>query len=234
MDPNATKVKLWESLRNDARHDDAAIEQRLATLEKLALSEAPDASTQRRFKELSQEVEEQVRKMQSLVMSMGDVVKGLPSSSGPIANSTVESTLAMQRHTQRFEEIVAEKINVIRRLANDFNKRRERSELLGKVHREINVYQESEEMRHLATENDSLKHTQRRLNDILAQADMNRERLKEQRNAFLGIADKALTIAEKVPFINGLLKKIDAKRRRDVIIVALVISVCMFLVVLFW
>ena len=123
---------------------------------------------------------------------------------------------------------------VLQRLAQDFRKRRERAELLSRVHTEISVYNENSNVRLLASEQDSLQHTHRRLNDILAQADLSRERLKAQRQSFGGIADKVLTIAERVPFINGLLKKIDAKRRRDVVILAVVIAVCLFLVVLFW
>jgi golgi SNAP receptor complex member 1 len=226
MDPQtAAKVRMWESLRADARQEDAVIENKLSILERVALSETPDDATESRFHALTQELNEQIQQMQRAVLSMHDASRSMP--------PTTE-TAAMLKHTQRFDDIVAEKFAIVRRLGVDFQKRRERSQLLGKVKQEIESYRESEEFRHLSSENESLRHTQRRLNDILSQADLTRDKLHQQRQTFVGMADKVVTIAEKVPFINGLLKKIDAKRRREVVILASLTAFLMFLVFLFW
>lgn len=226
MDPQtASKVRMWESLRADARQEDAVIENKLSIFERVALSETPDESTDARFRTLEQELNDQIHQMQRSVLSMQDTARSLP---------PTPETASMLKHTQRFDEIVAEKFAIVKRLGVDYQKRRERSQLLGKVKQEIESYRESEEFRHLSSENDSLRHTQKRLNDILSQADLTRDKLHQQRQMFTGMADKVLIIAEKVPFINGLLKKIDAKRRREVIILAILMAVLLFLVFLFW
>ena len=228
------RMRMWESLRGDARYEDAAIENKLSTFERLALSETPDEMTERRFDEARNDLDHHIRKMYSVVLSMSEVVQQIIPTSGGGAPSH-QDVAAMQKHTGRFEEIVLEKQRLLRRLQQDFAKRKERALLLSKVQHDIGLHQEeNESIRHLATEQDSLRHTQRRLNDILSQADMTREKLRAQRQTFNNVADKAVQIAERIPFINGLLKRIDAKRRRDAVVVAVVIAVCLFLIFLFW
>lgn len=233
MDP---RIRMWDSLRGDARYEDAAIENKFSTFERLALSETPDEATERRFEEASKDLDQHIRKMHSVVLSMSEVVNQLlPTSGGSGTGPSPQDISAMQKHTGRFEEIVLEKQRLLRRLQQDFLKRKERAQLLTRVQADINMHhEENEAIRHLATEQDSLRHTQRRLNEVLSQADMTREKLRAQRQTFNNVADKAVQIAERIPFINGLLKRIDAKRRRDAVVVAVVVAVCLFLIFLFW
>ena len=222
---DASKVRVWESLKADARQVDAEIESKLTHLEGIALGSAEDPTAVERFDAAHDDAEQRLRKMQTIVQSMQDVARGMPS--GPEAN-------AMQKHTQRFDEMIQEKQKVMKRLAGDLKRRRERHELLSKVQSEINVYNESSEVRQLSSEQDSLRYTQRRLNDILANADISREKLRAQRQMLTDMGDKAVQIVEKVPFLNGVLKRIDAKRRREVVLVGGLMSFLMMLVVVFW
>ena len=103
-----------------------------------------------------------------------------------------------------------------------------------KVHSEITVYEESAELRRLAAEQDSLRHTHRRTEELLQSAEMTSQKLREQRSLFGTIGNKAVNIIEQVPIINSVLRKIDAKRRREAIVVAIVIVLCLILIVVFW
>jgi Golgi SNAP receptor complex protein 1 len=223
MDPSKTRV--WESLKADARQLDTEIESKLSILENIALGAAEEPTAVARFEAASDDVEQRLRKMQTIVQSMHDAARCL--SNTPEGNT-------MQKHTQRFDELLQEKQKVVRRLANDLKRRRERHELLSKVQTEINVYNESSDVRQLSSEQDSLRYTQRRLNDILTNADTSREKLRAQRQLFTDMGDKAVQIVEKMPFVNGVLKRIDAKRRREVVIVGGLMSFLMMLVVVFW
>ncbi len=222
---DGSKTRIWESLKADARQLDAEIEGKLSILEGIALGSAEEATAVTRFEAASEDVDQRLRKMQTVVQSMNDVVRNLPASA---------EVNAMQKHTQRFDELIQEKQKVVRRLSGDLRRRRERYELLSKVQSEISIYNESSDVRQLSSEQESLKYTQRRLNDILANADTSREKLRAQRQLFTDMGDKAVQIVEKMPFISGVLKRIDAKRRREVVIVGGLISFLMLLVVVFW
>lgn len=217
---DAGKVKMWESLRADCRAQDNEIESRIAQME--ALCAATDEVSVGKLKKLSEEIGKMLQKMQSIVLSMAD---SLPT--GPEAAT-------MSRHTQRFEDIIVEKQRAVQRLELEARRRRERAELLHKVHSEISVYNESSDMRTLASEQDSLRYTQKRTRELLDMAEVARNRLAAQRNMFSSIGDKVLTIGEKVPFINAVLKRIDQRRRKNVLILSIVIAICLMLSFIFW
>lgn len=220
-----SKVRMWESLRADARAHDAEIESKLSKLSLLAQEVANNPASAPQFEALADELDRLSRKLHAVVMSMSDIVDGLPRNS---------ETQSLARHTQRFEDLVGEKNQALRRLRTETQKRRERAELLSKVHTEINVFNESSELRSLSSENESLRHTQRKTREILEQAELSRQRLQTQRAMFMGISEKVVSIVEKVPMIGGILRKIDQKRRRDVLILAAIIAICVLLTLAFW
>ncbi len=167
--------------------------------------------------------------LRAVTSSMGDIVSAvmaLPGASGDAS--------AMQRATQRFEDVCIDKQASMKRLIAEAKKRKEKSELLRNVHTEIAIFDDSAEMRHLANENDSLRHTQRQTRQLLEQAEMNKGKLRSQREMFEKISGRALSIAEQIPVIKDLLKRIDVKRRREAVIVGCVIAICLLLVFVFW
>ena len=240
-------VRTWESLRADARHHDSQVERVMSELEgivqqsgvtSVATSSSPAAPTQislqtvQRFNQTSEEVQQGIRKMQAIVSSMADVIRDL--FAHPHGSSQVKDLPTMQKHTQRFEGLVSEKNQIVRHLTREFNKKREKGELLTKVHTTIEMHKETQEMEMLSKERESLAHTRRNVSNLLENASMNRMRLEQQRQRFLAITDNVVTILERVPFISNVLRKIDSKRRRDVIILGMVIAVCLFIIVLFF
>ena len=217
------RTKMWESLRTDARGFNADIENKLMVLE--SLSVAMDDPSVMRFEQLQNEVENALKKLHGVTMSMADIVSQLP---------TGAETHSMQRHTQRYEDIVAEARRSLQRMARENKKRREKHELIHKVHSEITIYNESNEMRELAREQDSLRNTLRRTRELIDEGESSRSRLAHQRAMLLGIGDKVTSITEKVPFVGDILRKIDKKRRRDVVVLSLVIAICLLLIFFFW
>jgi Golgi SNAP receptor complex protein 1 len=224
-----SKAKMWESFRADARREDAEIENKISQLETQAASS--EAAAAYAALERAQETAlSSVRHLQTVVKSMSDLVTTMRREGG-----TDPAELAtMSKHTQRFDEVVLDKSTTIRRLMIDARRRREKAELLTKVHTQIAVHDDETDTRHLTSEQESLRHTQRRTRELLEQAAENRAKLREQRNMFTGIGDKALGIAEQVPVVKDLLKRIDAKRRREAVILAIIIALCFVMVFMFW
>eukprot|EP00758_Cryptobia_borreli_P003771 Tbor_TRINITY_DN3975_c0_g1::TRINITY_DN3975_c0_g1_i1::g.721::m.721/K08495/GOSR1, GOS1; golgi SNAP receptor complex member 1 len=229
------QVRMWESLRADARHQDSEVEKIITELEAVVqqIVDGDDNSSSplkpqfiQRFERAKEDVERGILKMQSIVSSMSDILRGL-------ASSGIEDYSTMYKHTQRFEDFVSEKNQIVRHLSREFLKRKEKSELLRKVHTTIEIHKDSEEMKHLSGERESLQYSRKKVNELLANTSINKRRLVEQRQRFLAVTDKLVILLERVPFISNVLKKIDAKRRRDVIILGIVIAVCILLTFLF-
>lgn len=242
-----SQVRMWESMRADARHQDTNIERILSELENVVQNHTNTGGASsgigsssggsnpispqviQKFETTQKQATDAVQKMQAYVSSMGDIVKRLHQCGEPVPQLT-----NMGQFTQRFEDLCAEKSQVIRHLSREFAKRREQAELLTRVHTTISIHKESEEMRHLAGERDSINHSRRKVAGLLDQAALNRERLEAQRQRFMAITDNLVTIAERVPFINNILKKIDAKRRRNAVVLGFVIAVCLILTIIFY
>ena len=213
----AVHAAQWEAFRTEAARHDEQLEAKLTQLEHLA--HGGDATSYAQFERLHRDVQGGLAALQRVVQSMAD----LP----PTDHAVV-------RQAKRWEDVCLEKRSAVTRIASEAKRRRERAELLTNVHTEINVYDESAELRRLASEQDSAKHTLRRTQEILEQADINKAKLAEQRLTFASIGNKAVGIIETVPVVNAVLRKIDAKRRREAIVVALVIVLCLILIVVFW
>jgi Golgi SNAP receptor complex protein 1 len=217
------RAKMWESLRSDARTINVELDNKITVLESLSM--ATDDASILRFDQLEVEVQQTLKRFHAVVQSMSDMV-GQMGQGGESA--------AMRKHTQRFEEIIAESQRAVVRLGRESKKRRERAQLLTKVHSEITIYNESNDLRTLASEQDSLRHTLNRTRQLIDDGEAARGRLAAQRAMLLGIGDKVTGLAERVPYVGDILKRIDKKRRRDVVILALVIALCLLLIFVFW
>ncbi|RNF23784.1 golgi family SNARE protein [Trypanosoma conorhini] len=237
-----SKLHAWDSLRNDARQADSVIERQLTVLESIsrfgenngsshefrktgngaAPSVAQIEMAQREFDRQRNEVEMSLQRFESLLVTMADTARALPP----------ESTA--QSHTERFLQLAAEKRRTVARLTADFKRRREWAELMPGVTNDLETHREGEGVRFLMEEQDSLRHTQRRLNNILNQADESREQLRGQRDAFTRMEDRAMRIALRVPLIKKVLGRIDSRRRREAVILGGVIGACVLLVIFFW
>jgi golgi SNAP receptor complex member 1 len=226
MDFNGQR-KMWESFRADARRKDTDLENKLTKLE--ALAHKCDASTYNTFASAHEAAQVELNELTSVIRSMTDVVNSQMTQGGPESEVS-----AMHRATQRLEDVAHDKQLALKRVSMEARKRKERAELLHNVHTEIAIHDESEEMRHLANEQDSLRHTQRQTRTLLEQAENNRAKIRQQSEMFNRIGDNALAIAEQVPVIKDLLKRIDSKRRREAVILAIVIAICLLLVIVFW
>ncbi|EKF29095.1 Golgi SNARE protein-like, putative [Trypanosoma cruzi marinkellei] len=236
-----SKLRVWESLRNDARQADSVIERQLNVLEGIsrlgensgaydsrvtgdgaASSVARIEVAQREFDRKRNEVEMALQQFESLLETMAEMARVLP------PESTAHS------HTERFLQLAAEKRRVVARLTADFKRRREWAELLPSVTHDLEAHREGEGVRFLMEEQDSLRHTQRRLNNILSQAENSRDQLRGQRDAFTRMEDRLVQIALRVPVLKKVLGRIASKRRRDALVLGVVIGICMLLLILFW
>jgi len=61
-----------------------------------------------------------------------------------------------------------------------------------------------------------------------------REGLRHQRQQMQGMTGRVMGIMQKFPLINGLVHRINWRKKRDSLIMAGVISTCLILILLYW
>lgn len=180
------------------------------------------------YRNAERETDESLRRLEQIVTNMDDLCREL----GP--------TSAAVRHTERFHGLLVEKQNTRRRLASDFRTRKDRVELAvsrraGDARRRGDGDDEAAGagVRILMDEQTSIQHTLSRVNGLMEQAESTRDRLRMQRERFNEMGDKLVLIAERIPFVQNVLRRIDARRRREVVVLGSVLSSFMFIFVFF-
>lgn len=180
------------------------------------------------YRSADREIDESLRRLEQTVASMDELCREL----GP--------TSAAVRHTERFHGLLAEKQSTRRRLATEFRQRKERYELAvsrraGDARRRANGEDENAAagVRILMDEQTSIQHTLSRVNGLMEQAEGTRDRLRMQRERFNEMGDKLVLIAERIPFVQNVLRRIDSRRRRDVVVLGSVMSTLMFIFIFF-
>eukprot|EP01028_Stygiella_incarcerata_P000332 TRINITY_DN10373_c0_g1_i4.p1 TRINITY_DN10373_c0_g1~~TRINITY_DN10373_c0_g1_i4.p1 ORF type:complete len:267 (+),score=60.78 TRINITY_DN10373_c0_g1_i4:595-1395(+) len=169
-------------------------------------------------------------KLTQLLTDLGDLVEsmeGCAGTGGPIMH-------ALQRH----KEILHDYTQEFRRYQANIAAEREHADLISSVRKDISKYRESagidSRTDHLLRERNAIHETDRMLTDVIGQAITARDTLGDQRKVFEGAHGKATGIAASFPFINNLIGKIKTKKRRDMIILSIVIAVCLMITILWY
>ena len=82
-------------------------------------------------------------------------------------------------------------------------------------------------------ETDHLRNSERLIDDQIAIAMATKENLTQQRGAFHSISQRLVNTLHKFPLINSLVQRINLRKRRDSIILASVIAICLILLILY-
>ena len=85
----------------------------------------------------------------------------------------------------------------------------------------------SNRMDALLRESEHVRHSERLIDDQISIAIEAREALANQRQTFKAIQTKLNDISNRFPMINNLVQKINLRKRRDAIILAVVVGLCL-------
>ncbi|CAJ0580664.1 unnamed protein product, partial [Mesorhabditis spiculigera] len=83
-------------------------------------------------------------------------------------------------------------------------------------------------------ESTHISFTDRLLDEQLGMANATKENLTRQRLSMNNIRARMFEIAQKFPMVNNVLQKIQRRKRQDAVVLGLTISVCIFVLYLFW
>ncbi|OQR80107.1 Golgi SNAP receptor complex member 1-like [Tropilaelaps mercedesae] len=231
----------WEDLRKQARHLENEIDLKLVSFSKVGTSlgsrdfthENSDtvpllssAASGHVVDLMTEEIEHLLLLLQQLNDDMAECEGG---------GSSRQHTL--QRHRDIFKDYTSE----FNKTRNNIDSRRQREELLstserddngsvdhkvkaggngGGVNRRSDLY---------LKEHEHIRSSERLVSDQISIAIRTREELRNQRGILKSIQTRVTTLANRFPVLNSLVQRIHIRKRRDSIILGLVIGTCTLL-----
>lgn len=132
--------------------------------------------------------------------------------------------------------------NILQGYSHEFSKTkaniqacRDREDLLGSVHRDIHAYKTGMNRRTdlYLKENEHIRNSDRLADDVIGVALSTKENLQSQRDFLYGVSTRLSSITNRFPVLNSLIQRINIRKRRDSIILASVISICIILMLIY-
>ncbi|ESO96294.1 hypothetical protein LOTGIDRAFT_207933 [Lottia gigantea] len=232
---------LWEDLRKQARQLENEIDLKLVSFSKLGTSISSqrdyESDTSPLINKSSSEhmIETMAMEIQQLLSKLNEINDRMVEYT---QNISLNSNSAALMHTlQRHRDILQDYSHEFQKTQSNITAIREREDLLGSVHRDINAYKNSSGMNRRTDlylkENEHIRNSERLVDDQISIAMATKENLYSQKKFLGAISHKMNTIANKFPMLNSLMQRINIRKRRDSIILGGVIAVCVILLLLY-
>ncbi|KAH8551296.1 V-snare-domain-containing protein [Umbelopsis sp. PMI_123] len=222
----------WDSLRKQARQLENEVETKLASLTKsgsnLRRKGAPESSgtSVEEVTDLEYETEELLKRLQTVITSMSEFLER------PSATPNNPSMLHM---LQRHKDIAFDYNKELRKVKASIRAAKDKADLLTQVRDEIRTFHNGGSTSdYMLTERNKIENSHRMTDMVLDQAYATRDDLGRQRNMLRGVNSRIGGVLGRLPGINNLISRINTRRKRDTVIMALVISMCTILIMLYW
>jgi len=231
----STSGSNWEDLRKQARILENQIDGKLIELSKLGTSMKSPLSSKKEFSDPSMKpllseddnsdsFDEMTRELDSLLQQLDSVNSHM--------NDWTERhtpSAAIHHTLQRHGEILKDYKQEFRQTKNNIASQIRRQDLLGsnKIQSNGSDHSPNFRMNLLLKESEHARNSERLIDDQISIAIEARDSLAHQRHTFKAIQTKLNDISNRFPMINNLVQRINLRKRRDAIIVAVVIGLCL-------
>lgn len=229
----------WEDLRKQARQLENEIDLKLVSFSKLgtgvgghgfkseSMDTVPLLSGEHVFETMALEIEQLLNKLSSLNEKMAEA-RATQTQAGP----------AVQHTLQRHREILQDYTQEFRKTQDNYRARREREDLLRSVRKDIDSFKSSSgglnrRMDMYLKESEHVRNSDRLIDEQISIALDTREHLVSQRHTFKKFQTRMHDLSNRFPMISSLVQRINFRKRRDSIILGLVISVCVILLLMY-
>nr|ADD38357.1 Golgi SNAP receptor complex member 1 [Lepeophtheirus salmonis] len=213
----------WEDLRKEARRLENEIDSKLVTLSKTGSEFGAESYySQDRLLSANEDNSSITNKIQDLESSLDRL-----SSINDLLSESTSSSGSTGRHIlQRHREILSDYQQEFRKTKAHIESIIQRQDLLSS--NSSNIYHKpNEEMESLLMENESVRNSERLLDEQINIALDSRETLISQRQAFKAMRKKLNDISNRFPVINNLVHKINLRKKKDAVILGSVIGFCL-------
>ncbi|KAK0500668.1 hypothetical protein EDD18DRAFT_774955 [Armillaria luteobubalina] len=171
-----------------------------------------------RWKDLELEVDDLLEKLEETNEKLG-----------ALANEPDIVSQSMLRAIQRHRELYQDNVREVKRTKASVKQAMEQVNLLSGVRNDIDAYKSSAADSLLA-ERGRIDGSHRMTDDMIEQAYETRSEFARQRSSLAGINTRMINVINTMPGINNVVSMIKSRRRRDSIILGVVIGICIILI----
>ncbi|KAG0657132.1 protein transport protein gos1 [Maudiozyma exigua] len=178
-------------------------------------------------KKLDTQIENALKKRQDIIDSLNDICNENPS----ISASKLSQ---LQRH----KEILQEHWKSFQNIRSSIQQERNRLNLLFSVKNDIAQHNSNT---NLNDEDEYIQDEARRIDQshnvvdrLISQAWETRDHFTAQNNVLNNVNNKTLQVLQRIPGLNNLLGKINTRRKKNAVILASVITLCILFLFLTW
>ncbi|KAK9536480.1 hypothetical protein VZT92_006255 [Zoarces viviparus] len=241
----ATSSNYWEDLRKQARQLENELDLKLVSFSKLCTSYSSSSSRDQRTRDSRSDSvgSSHDNMLVAMTTELEQLLAGLTAVNDKMAEYTntpgASSHNAALMHTlQRHRDILQDYTLEFHKTKSNFFSLREREDLLGSVHRDIESYKSSAGVNNRRTElilkeHEHLRNSDSLIDNAISIAIATKENITFQRGILKSIQTRVTTLANRFPAINGLIQKINLRKRRDSLVLGGVIGVCTILLLLY-
>ncbi|CAJ1063744.1 Golgi SNAP receptor complex member 1-like [Xyrichtys novacula] len=237
-----TSSNYWEDLRKQARQLENELDPKLVSFSKLCTSYSSRDQRTRESRSDSHSSSQD-----NMLVAMTTELEQLLAKLTAVNNKMAEHTStpgassynpAMMHTLQRHRDILQDYTHEFHKTKTNFFSLKEREDLLGSVHRDIESYKSSSGVNNRRTElylkeHEHLRNSDSLLDSAISIAMATKENITFQRGMLKSIQTRVTTLANRFPAINSLIQKINLRKRRDSLILGGVIGVCTILLLLY-
>ncbi|KZV87999.1 V-snare-domain-containing protein [Exidia glandulosa HHB12029] len=222
-------MSTFETLRRQSRTLESLVDTKLNAYSRLATSIATtssardvdleaNATSEDRWTDIEEEIEGLLDKLRETSDELAAALDNAPTRPSPTM------THALQRH----KEVLQDYTRDFNRTKANVREARDRANLLQNVRSDINAYKaaQSSASDSLLAERGRIDSSHRMTDDLLSQAYETRDEFARQRSAIAGINARMASVMSAFPGLNSLVSMIRSRRRRDAIILGVIIGIC--------
>ncbi|KAK0481554.1 hypothetical protein IW261DRAFT_1083944 [Armillaria novae-zelandiae] len=214
----------YEQLHRQCRTLESLFDSKLTSYSQLVSSlSRPDEDVEangssERWKDLELEVDDLLEKLEETNEKLG-----------ALSNEPDIVSQSMLRAIQRHRELYQDNVREVKRTKASVKRAMEQANLLSGVRNDIDAYKSSAADSLLA-ERGRIDGSHRMTDDMIEQAYETRSEFARQRSSLAGINTRMINVINTMPGINNVVSMIKSRRRRDSIILGVVIGICIILI----
>ncbi|KAF4604873.1 hypothetical protein EYR40_003655 [Pleurotus pulmonarius] len=214
----------YESLHRQCRTLESLFDSKLTSYSRLAstISRTHDdveaEGSRDRWKDVEMELDELLAKLEETNEQLSSLSN----------NAEAPLSQSMMRAIQRHRDVFQDQSREFRRTKTNVQHALDQANLLSGVRNDIDAYKSSAADALLA-ERGRIDSSHQMTDDMIQQAYETRAEFSSQRSSLAGINTRMMGVINTMPGINNLLSMIKTRRRRDSIIMGLVIGICLIL-----
>ncbi|ORY06077.1 Golgi SNAP receptor complex member 1-like protein [Basidiobolus meristosporus CBS 931.73] len=223
----------WEELRKQARLIENDIDHKLLTFMELAKANKKSTAVE------SQDGENRnLHAAEENIEALLDKLSNIVSTMDTIVNETEQSLInpSMLHLLQRHRDILYDYNKEFKKTQANVEAARKHQELLGGSRYEVTSFgtrQHNDEFDQLLAERDRIDNSSTMIDMTLEQAYSTQESLIQQKGILANAKQRMSSVTNQLPGINSLIGRIGRRKRRDTIILSIVIAVCLFLLLMY-